>query len=570
MPLAVSLAYSSHSGVRSGNEDYLGVVTPTGSELSTKGLLAAIADGASGNEGGREASEYVVRGLLNDYYATPDTWSISQSLDKVIGALNSWVQKQGSLQRELAGMATTLTALVLRGNFYYFAHVGDTRLYLWRNQTLTRLTNDHVWDRPEMQHVLTRAIGLDNQVVIDHGMGQLLINDIFLLLSDGIWASVTQYDLEYFLKKLSNNQNNEQETVDEIIHLALANQSKDNVSGIVLRVNALPKADLRDSISTSHFLPLPPLLKKGQKIDGLQVESILNISRVTAVYRVIEISTGRKLVLKTLHPDREGDLDELKAFAHEEWIAKRVVAKFFPQVVVREERNFFYFLTTWHEGDTLARHTDAGEYFLVPDVISHGVKLIRAIAALHRRSILHRDIKPQNIHIGIDGELRVLDFGIAQSGMEEGEVIKSIKAGTPSYLAPEQFNGSAASVQTDLYGIGVTLYFLLTRHYPYGEVEVFQTPRFNTPIPPTRYRPQTPAWLENILLKAVARNPEDRFETAEEFLIAMERGASHTNLKAPVIPIIERDSLTIWRMAAISSIIINLLLLYVSLVAHLK
>jgi serine/threonine protein phosphatase PrpC len=570
MPLVVSLAYSTRAGVREQNEDYLAVVSPTGPELSTKGLLAAIADGVSGNDGGREASEYTVRGLLSDYYATPDTWSITQSLDKVISTLNSWIQKQGSIKRELAGMATTLTALVLRGNFYYFAHVGDTRLYLWRNQTLTCLTTDHVWDRPEMRHVLTRAIGLDHQVVVDHGMGQLQINDVFLLLCDGVWSSVSRYDLEYALKDFSNNINDAQTTADSLIDSALANHSKDNVSAMLIRVDALPENDLRDSISASHFLPLPPLLKKGQKIDGLKIDSILNISRVTAVYRVIEIKTGRKLVLKTLHPDRESDLDELKAFAHEEWIAKRVVARFFPQVVVREERSFFYFLTTWHEGDTLARHIDVGEHFLVPDIISNGIKLIRAVAALHRRSILHRDIKPQNIHIGSDAELRLFDFGVAQSGMEESESIKSIKAGTPSYLAPEQFDGAAASVQTDLYAIGVTLYYLLTRHYPYGEVEAFQKPRFNAPIPPTRYRPETPVWLENILLKAVAKNPRDRFETAEEFLIAMERGASHTSINAPVIPMIERDSLTIWRIIAISSIVINLLFLYVFLAAHLK
>jgi len=570
MPLVFSLAYSTRAGVREQNEDYLAVVSPTGPELSTKGLLAAIADGVSGNDGGSEASEYTVRGLLSDYYATPDTWSITQSLDKVISALNSWIQKQGSIKRELAGMATTLTALVLRGNFYYFAHVGDTRLYLWRNQTLTCLTTDHVWDRPEMRHVLTRAIGLDHQVIVDHGMGQLQINDVFLLLCDGVWSSVSRHDLEDALKDFSNNINDAQTTADSLIDSALANHSKDNVSAMLIRVDSLPENDLRDSISTSHFLPLPPLLKKGQKIDGLQVDSILNISRVTAVYRVIEIKTGRKLVLKTLHPDREDDLDELKAFAHEEWIAKRVVARFFPQVVFREERSFFYFLTTWHEGDTLARHIDVGEHFLVPDIISHGIKLIRAVAALHRRSILHRDIKPQNIHIGSDAELRLFDFGVAQSGMEESESIKSIKAGTPSYLAPEQFDGAAASVQTDLYAIGVTLYYLLTRHYPYGEVEAFQKPRFNVPIPPTRYRPETPVWLENILLKAVAKNPIDRFETAEEFLIAMERGASHTSINAPVIPMIERDGLTIWRIIAISSIVINLLFLYIFLAAHLK
>src|SRR4051794_26294265 len=161
MPLAISAGHATLTGLRQRNEDFVGMVTPNEPELSTKGLIAAIADGVSGNEGGREASEYSVRGLLADYYATPDTWPVTQSLDRVIKATNSWVQKQGSIRPELAGMATTLTAVVLRGRSYYFSHVGDTRLYLLRNGVLTCLTTDHVWDRPEMRHVLTRAIGLD-------------------------------------------------------------------------------------------------------------------------------------------------------------------------------------------------------------------------------------------------------------------------------------------------------------------------------------------------------------------------------------------------------------------------
>src|SRR5680860_35077 len=140
MPLTIAASHATSAGKRERNEDFLGMVTPNEPELSTKGMLAAIADGVSGNEGGREASEYAVRGLLADYYATPDTWPVTQALERVIKATNGWVQQQGSIRKELAGMATTLTSIVLRGRFYYFAHVGDTRLYLLRGGVLSRLT----------------------------------------------------------------------------------------------------------------------------------------------------------------------------------------------------------------------------------------------------------------------------------------------------------------------------------------------------------------------------------------------------------------------------------------------
>lgn len=566
MPLSISVGHASRAGMRERNEDFVGMVTPNEPELSAKGLIAAIADGVSGNAGGREASEYTVRGLLTDYYATPDTWPVTQSLDKVIKAINGWVQKQGAARRELAGMATTLTAVVLRGSFYYFAHVGDTRLYLLRSGKLSRLTTDHVWDRPEMQHVLTRAVGLDSRLAIDHGMGELCEGDVFLLACDGVWAWLTEYDITHQLAEVAAGRSEAAATAESLADAALAAGSTDNSSALVLRVNALPEENLRDALSISRQLPLPPKLKIGQTFDGYLVEEVIHSSQATLLYRVLDPKSQRRLVLKTLHPDRANDAHERSAFAHEEWLAKRMVARFFPQVITPEQKNYLYYLTTWHEGKTLQQALDAGAHFTAPEAVAHGAKLVRAIGALHRRSIIHRDIKPANVHLGADGELRILDLGVAQSGLEEDDEIKAPQAGTPSFLAPEQFNNAPPSRQTDVYAAGVTLYYVLTRHYPYGEIEPFQRPRFGDPVPPSRYRPDIPLWLENVLQKAVARDPADRFETAEEFLLALERGAANPLAARGPMPLAKRDPLALWRAVAAISIVINLLLLYLAAV----
>lgn len=566
MPLVLTAAHHTQTGLRDHNEDFVGMVTPPEPEISTKGMIAAVGDGVSGSAGGREAAEYSVRGLLTDYYATPDTWPVTQALDRVIKAINSWVQKQGTVRAEAGGMATTLTTLVVRGSFYYFAHVGDTRLYLLRNGTLKRLTTDHVWDRPEMRHVLTRAIGLDSQLAIDHGMGELQAGDIFLLASDGVWGALPEYDLSWHLSTLSDKPDAPDATAKLLVDAALAAGSKDNASAIVVRIAQLPEENLRDALSGSQQLPVPPRLKPGQVLDGYAVEEVIHESQTTLLYRVLDPKTQRKLVLKTLHPDRANDPQEISAFAHEEWLAKRVVARFFPQVIAPDERNFLYFLSTWHAGHTLQEMLDAGGHLTVPDLVTHATKITRAIGALHRRSILHRDIKPANIHLGDDGELRVLDLGVAQSGMEAEQQDWSPQAGTPSFLAPEQFDGQPASPQTDLYATGVTLYYALTRHYPYGEVEPFQRPRFGEPVAPSRYRHDLPPWLENLLLKAVAKNPADRFETAEEMLLALERGASRP-LQAPVPqPLMKRDPLALWKVVGAISLVVNLLLLYLLVV----
>ncbi|RJG07011.1 bifunctional protein-serine/threonine kinase/phosphatase [Noviherbaspirillum cavernae] len=562
MPLSVAIGHATHAGPRPRNEDFVGMVTPGEPELSSKGLLAAIADGVSGNDGGREAAEYAVRGLLADYYATPDTWPVTQALDRVIKAINSWVQSQGAVRKELAGMATTLTAVVLRGSFYYFSHVGDTRLYLLRDGTLTRLTTDHVWDRPEMQHVLTRAIGLDSRLAIDHGMGELRERDIFLLASDGVWSCMSEYDIAHQLTQLAQGSIDAVATSDALVGAALGAGSTDNSSALVLRVDALPQENLRDALSGSRQLPVPPRLKAGQTIDAYEVEELIHATQATLLYRVVDPKSRRQLVLKTLHPDRANDAQERSAFAHEEWLAKRVVARFFPQVIVPEQKNYLYYLSTWHAGRTLQQMLDTGAHFTAPDAVAHGIKLARALGALHRRSIIHRDIKPANVHLGDDGELRVLDLGVAQSGLEAESEANAPQAGTPSFLAPEQFDNAPASRQTDLYSAGVTLYYLLTRHYPYGEIEPFQHPRFGEPVPPTRYRPDIPLWLENVLLKAIARDPTDRFETAEELLLALEWGAARPLAAPSVKPLAQRDPLLLWRAVAIVSVVVNLLLLY--------
>src|SRR5690606_5209565 len=196
-----------------------------------------------------------------------------------------------------------------------------------------------------------------------------------------------------------------------------------------------------------------------------------------------------------------------------------------------------------------------------------GIRLLKGVSALHRLDIVHRDIKPDNVHLGSDGRLRILDLGVAAADGQDFNEINN--PGTPSYMAPELFasqeEGNRASVASDLYACGVTLYEQLTRQYPYGEIEPFQNPRFGDPVPPTRYRPDIPQWLEAVLLKAVARAPEDRFETAEEFMLALERGA-HRPLRVPrKTPLLRRNPNLGLKLLAAVSLTANALLLYLYL-----
>ncbi len=184
---------------------------------------------------------------------------------------------------------------------------------------------------------------------------------------------------------------------------------------------------------------------------------------------------------------------------------------------------------------------------------------MRAVGLLHRRQILHRDIKPENLLLDDDGELRLLDFGLAYCpGLSEDA--PSTLPGTPSYIAPEAFRGDPPSAQQDLYAVGVTLYFLLTGHFPFGEIEAFQRPRFGVPVSASRYRPDLPEWLAQSLERGVAADPQQRFETAEEWLLVLEQG-ERRSLSVRPRPLLEREPLKVWRTMALVALLGNLVLL---------
>ncbi|MGV8934607.1 MAG: protein kinase domain-containing protein [Gallionellaceae bacterium] len=571
MSLKITIGQTSETGKRERNEDFCGAVTPVAEQLVSKGALLAVADGVGGNAGGREASEMTVRGVLSDYYATPDTWEVSAALDKVLVALNRWVLSQGARQREMAGMATTLSLLVLRGKRYVLAHVGDSRIYRLRGGELQQLTTDHVWDRPDMRHVLKRAIGLDNQLQVDYAEGELLPGDVFALMSDGVWEKLGQLGIHEILGLYHSPQM----AADDLVRRAIDKGNQDNATALVVRIEQVGDENLADVRAEAKRLNVPPRLRMGEQLDDFEVLELLYESRASLLYKIKNLVNGQVCVLKTLHPLVADDPECLNGLLNEEWLGKRVVSRYFVQVlpVAAERRSCLYYVMSWHPGATLQQQIDIGHHFTAAEAGIVGIRVAKGLGALHRLNIVHRDIKPANLHQGDDGKLRILDLGVAlnpnnnyagKNGSSHEDILGN--PGTPSYMAPELFAGEIASAQSDLYSAGVTLYHLLTRHYPYGEIEPFQRPRFGEPVPPTRYRPDIPQWLENIILKAVARDPSLRFETAEEMLLALETGERKPLLAPSRLPLAERNPLLMWQSIALISILVNVLLIYLLII----
>ncbi|UZE13851.1 bifunctional protein-serine/threonine kinase/phosphatase [Pseudomonas sp. B21-053] len=551
MSLQLSFAEASAIGPREENQDALRLVTPAPALAASKGYLFAIADGVSQCADGGLAARSTLQALALDYYATPETWGVAQALDRLLSAQNRWLQANGGGQPLL----TTVSALVMRGRRFTLAHVGDCRVYRWHADQLQRVSEDHVWDQPGMQHVLKRALGLDQHLVLDFLDGELLLDESFVLLSDGVWAVLGDTAIAGILRDQPDLQSAAQ-TLVNAAHLA---GSQDNASALLVRVDALGETSIGDALIHLQQWPLPPALKPGQFFEGWQVEGVLAQSQQSLLYRVRD-AQQQPWLLKTLPGHLHDDHLAGQALLSEEWFLKRVAGRHFPEVHAASQRQHLYYVMREYSGSTLAQLQDRTGPLPLAQWQELAERLLRAVGMLHRRQILHRDIKPENLLLGDDGELRLLDFGLAYCpGLSEDQ--PSALPGTPSYIAPEAFRGEAPTPQQDLYAVGVTLFFLLTGQYPYGEIEAFQRPRFGVPVSASRYRPDLPEWLALSLERAVAVDPLQRFETAEEWLLLLEQG-ERRSLSVRPRPLLDREPLKVWRTLALGSLVVNLLLLF--------
>ncbi|WP_207850108.1 MULTISPECIES: bifunctional protein-serine/threonine kinase/phosphatase [unclassified Pseudomonas] len=551
MALQLSFAEASVTGPRAENQDALRLVTPAPALAASKGFLFAIADGVSQCADGGLAARSTLQALALDYYATPETWSVAQALDRLLLAQNRWLQANGGGQPLL----TTVSALVLRGRRFTLAHVGDCRVYRWHAETLQRISEDHVWDQPGMQHVLKRALGLDQHLVLDFLDGELRDGECFVLLSDGVWAVLGDTAIAGILRDQPDLHSAAQ-TLVNAAHLA---GSQDNASALLVRVDAVGEASLGDALIHLQQWPLPPPLKAGQVFEGWQVQEVKSRSQQSLLYRVLD-GQGQAWLLKTLPAQLADDAQAGQALLAEEWFLKRVAGRHFPEVHSAGQRQHLYYVMREYSGTTLAQLFEQNGPLPLAQWQDLAERLSRAVGLLHRRQILHRDIKPENLHLGDDGELRLLDFGLAYCpGLSQDA--PSTLPGTPSFIAPEAFQSAAPSAQQDLYAVGVTLYFLLTGHFPYGEIEAFQRPRFGVPVSAGRYRPDLPEWLAQCLERGVATDPLQRYETAEEWLLILEQG-ERRSLSVRPRPLLEREPLKVWRTLALLALLGNLVLLF--------
>ena len=480
-----------------------------------------VADGVGGAKGGRVAAECAVRSVIDGVLGQSEALPIRRTAGAAITAANSWIHTLGRTDPALAGMACTLTALVLRGQRMHVFHVGDTRLYRMRDDDLELLTSDHVLGRPGVSHALTRAMGAEDEVRVDYAEHAARVNDRLLLVTDGVHGPLSDRQIEAALRRREAPDAAAQRLVDA----ALSGAAGDNATALVIDVLSLPPPDRADIETVIAGRPILPPPREGAEIDGYVLDCILADAQYSRVFRGRDTRDDRVVVLKFPKPGTAEEAMFRQAYLRESWIAGRVRSPYLGEIMEPPDGrgSQLYAVMPYYGDETLERRLLRGPPLHFDDGITIAIRLAKAVAALHRAGVIHRDIKPDNVLLTPDG-LRLIDLGVARLPNLEDVASREVP-GTPSYMAPELLAGAAGDEGSDLYALGVTLWRMWSGGtYPYGEVEPFSHPRFGRPAPLERKRPDLPAWLTNELNRAIAVDPRERPADMVEFIATLEAG----------------------------------------------
>jgi len=560
--LKVKVGQSSDAGVKNKNDDSCGIYIPEVPLLTTKGIVAVIADGMSSSEAGREAAEACVLGFLSDYFSTPESWSVKKSGGKVLSALNRWLYGQGQkLHGSCRGMVTTLSILVVKSTTAYLFHVGDTRIYRFRGNDFECLTRDHRALLSADKHHLTRAMGIELELAIDCCTIPVEKGDLFLLTTDGVHDYISPQELKEILKKIDDPEL----TVREIIGRALMNGSGDNLTCQMVRVDRLPLENKMDLYEKLTELPFPPSLEPGMSLDGYRVLRELHSSNRVQIYLACDIETAQEVVLKTPSVNFEDDPEYIERFLQEEWIGRRIhsshVLKILPH---HRPRSFLYYVTERIPGQTLRQWMVDHPRPALTQVRSIVEQIALGLYAFHRLEMFHQDLKPDNIMIDEHDTVKIIDFGSTKiAGLEEIAVpwSRNPGGGTLHYMAPECLKRIMSTEQSDLYSLGVITYEMLTGKLPFDETFLSSHKNQSVFIPVMIHNQNIPVWVNGAIQKAVEKDPKKRYENISKFIYDL----SHPNavfLSNFSKPLLDKNPVFFWKIFTVLLLIINLILLF--------
>ncbi|MCX4025769.1 bifunctional protein-serine/threonine kinase/phosphatase [Spartinivicinus marinus] len=521
--LVVNVGGYSCAGKQAQNQDAFAALSPTNSDKYYKGVVGCIADGASGCAQAKLASQLAVTQFIEDYYCTPASWPVKTAGAKVLSALNHWLYHHSQQHTHNQALLTTFTAVVIKSTTAYLFHAGDSRLYHIRQQQVEQLTRDHRLFQGK-QSYLSQAMGAALHIEMDYQQLDVQQGDIFILTTDGVHDVLTE---QMLVQHLSQTEYSLEVQAKNIVQQALAQGSSDNLSCLLLQVAQLPNENLSEAQNKLQQQVIPPVLQPGMKIDGYEVKSLLHNSSRSHLYLVQSLQTDEKCVLKAPSLNFAEDIQYLENFAREQWVARRINhPNLIKGLTKPDSSQFQYLLYEYVEGQTLRQWMYDNPKPTLEQVRQLAKSIIKPLRALQRLHMVHRDLKPDNIMLDQQGEIKLIDLGaIAVKGLTElgafNNAEKEYPQGSADYIAPEYLLDNSYSYLTDLFSLAVMVYEILTGElpfkiakYPYQKPKNYQAWQYRSL---REKRVDIPLWFDLALKKALSPNPAKRYQSFSEF-----------------------------------------------------
>lgn len=301
----------------------------------------------------------------------------------------------------------------------------------------------------------------------------------------------------------------------------------------------------------------PTPLEPGQQLDHYRIDAQVAESGMATIYRATDLRDGRQVAIKLPHATAAADPNLAERFRREEEIGAAMdhpgVMRTFPRPTGPRPSgpdptsSQPYLVMEWVQGRVL-RQILADENKLAQErAIRITLGILDALAYIHGRGIIHRDLKPDNIMVDEQDRVKLIDFGVAsKTGARRITYTGFSPAlGTPDYMSPEQVMGKRGDQRTDLYATGVMLYEMLTGKVPFSgpsPLAVMNERLLRPPIPPSEAEPGIGPQLQEVLYRALEREPRNRYATAQEFALDLRH--------LDQVGVSDRDELTKWRRRA--------------------
>src|ERR1700728_815617 len=262
----------------------------------------------------------------------------------------------------------------------------------------------------------------------------------------------------------------------------------------------------------------------GQRIGDYEVLGVLGAGGMGKVYKVRNVISDRVEAMKVLLANLTSQKELADRFLRE---IKLLASLNHPNIAALNTAmtldNQLIMMMEYVDGTTLATRLQQGP---IPpaEAVNYSTQLLSALSYAHKLNVIHRDVKPANMMLTREGVVKLMDFGIARPNNEQGMTVTGTTLGSLNYMSPEQVRGEAVDQRSDLYSMGVSIYEMVTGQLPFrghSNYSIMSAHLQETPQPPVVLRPDLPKGLSDIILMSMAKDPKDRFQSADAFANAL-------------------------------------------------